>query len=100
MVPLTLDFHYRDVYSKGLPEAYERLLMDCVAGDQTLFIRHDEVTVAWGLLTPVLERWAEKRQEDSPCAYPAGSWGPDEAERMLAADNRRWRLLEGENIPR
>ncbi len=94
MVPLTLDFHYRDVYSKGLPEAYERLLMDCVAGDQTLFIRNDEVAVAWGLLTPVLERWAEQRPADRPFGYPAGSWGPQEAERMLADDGRRWRLLE------
>ncbi|MBW7998357.1 MAG: glucose-6-phosphate dehydrogenase, partial [Candidatus Glassbacteria bacterium] len=100
MVPLTLDFHYRDVYSKGLPEAYERLLMDCVAGDQTLFIRHDEVTVAWSLLTPVLERWAEKREDDRPHPYPAGSWGPEAADRLLGADGRRWRLLEGENIPR
>lgn len=100
MVPLTLDFHYRDVYSKGLPEAYERLLMDCVAGDQTLFIRHDEVTVAWSLLTPVLEHWAQNSGEDRPFGYPAGSWGPEEADRMLAADGRRWRLLEGENVSR
>ncbi|MEE8385308.1 MAG: glucose-6-phosphate dehydrogenase, partial [Dehalococcoidia bacterium] len=77
MVPLTLDFHYRDVYSKGLPDAYERLLIDCVAGDQTLFIRHDEVTVAWSLRTPVLERWAEKGEDARPHPYPAGSWGPE-----------------------
>jgi glucose-6-phosphate 1-dehydrogenase len=100
MVPLTLDFHYRDVYSKGLPEAYERLLMDCIAGDQTLFIRHDEVTVAWSLLTPLLERWSEQREDDRPHGYPAASWGPEEADRLLAANGHNWRLLEGENIPR
>ncbi|HLA39687.1 MAG TPA: glucose-6-phosphate dehydrogenase, partial [Candidatus Glassbacteria bacterium] len=97
-VPLTLDFHYRDVYSRGLPEAYERLLMDCIAGDQTLFIRHDEVTVAWKLLTPVLETWSENG--NSPFKYHSGSWGPEEAERLLGRDGRTWRLLEGANLPK
>ena len=98
MVPLTLDFHYRDVYSHGLPEAYERLLMDCIAGDQTLFIRHDEVTVAWGLLTPVLEAWATKKK--GPYIYKSGTWGPLEADHLLEREKRKWRLLEGAILPR
>jgi len=98
LVPLTLDFHYRDVYSRGLPEAYERLLMDCIAGDQTLFIRHDEVTVAWSLLTPVLDAWSENG--GAPYTYRSGSWGPEEADRLLESGNRTWRLLEGAMLPK
>ncbi len=95
MVPLTLDFHYRNVFSGGLPEAYERLLMDCMAGDQTLFIRHDEVEVAWRLLTPVLEAWSRGgRSTVGPYPYPAGGWGPPEADRLLERDGHAWRALE------
>lgn len=100
MTPLTLDFHYRDVFKEGLPDAYERLLMDCICGDQTLFIRHDEVEVAWSLLTPVLEAWAEGSKDGKLYPYPAGSWGPFEAQRLLDRDNRAWRILEGDNLPR
>ncbi|MBN2289356.1 MAG: glucose-6-phosphate dehydrogenase [Candidatus Glassbacteria bacterium] len=92
MTPLTLDFHYRSVFGRSLPDAYERLLMDCISGDQTLFIRHDEVAAAWGLLTPVLEAWEE--QQARPALYPAGGWGPGEADDLPAADNRSWRRLE------
>jgi glucose-6-phosphate 1-dehydrogenase len=91
MTPLTLDFHYRDVYSAGLPDAYERLLMDCISGDQTLFIRNDEVNVAWSLLTPVLEAWSGKPASGGPYLYPAGSWGPKESEILLETDGREWR---------
>ena len=91
MIPLTLDFHYRSLFGKALPEAYERLLVDCISGDQTLFIRRDEVAVAWGLLTPVLEAWEQDKGEGGLAVYPAGSWGPKEADHLLAIDNRTWR---------
>lgn len=98
MTPLTLDFHYRDVFTGALPDAYERLLMDCIAGDQTLFIRHDEVNVAWGLLTPVLDTWAGWAKNRTPFDYPAGSWGPAEADKLLDKSGHQWRSLEGDGI--
>jgi len=94
MIPLTLDFHYRSLFGKALPEAYERLLMDCISGDQTLFIRRDEVAAAWGLLTPVLEAWEQDKVDGGPAVYPAGSWGPKQADDLLAIDNRTWRKPE------
>lgn len=96
LTSLTLDFHYRNVFREVLPDAYERLLMDCIAGDQTLFIRHDEVSVAWSLLTPVLDAWSD-RKSGPPFPYPAGGEGPEEANRLLNADNRRWRTLAGDS---
>jgi glucose-6-phosphate 1-dehydrogenase len=93
MTSLTLDFHYRNVFSGALPDAYERLLMDCIAGDQALFIRQDEVMVAWGLLTPVLEAW-ENDKKTVPCPYPAGAWGPDESDSLIRQDGRKWRRLD------
>ncbi len=92
LTPLTLDFHYRNVFREALPDAYERLLMDCIAGDQTLFIRHDEVTVAWNLITPVLHAWSEGNN-GGPCLYAAGGEGPREAAELLERDGRRWRPL-------
>ena len=91
---LTLKFSYRDVFGGDPPEAYERLLLDCMLGDQTLFVRRDTVEVAWSLLTPCLEAW-EKKGDDPAVGplhfYKAGSWGPDAAAELLARDGRTWR---------
>ena len=88
--PVTLEFHYADEFGSGaLPEAYERLLLDAVKGDASLFARADEIELAWSLIDPVLEQW----QGDSapPLAfYESGTWGPSEADRLLAQDGRRW----------
>ncbi len=91
---LTMDFFYRDIL-KGAepPEAYERLLLDCMLGDSTLFIRNDTIEISWSLLTPVLELW--ENAGDSPAAgklypYKSGSWGPDEASSLLAG-GAEWR---------
>ncbi len=92
LTPLTLDFHYRNVFREALPDAYERLLIDCIAGDQTLFIRHDEVSVAWSLITRVLEAWSGGGN-GGPCLYTSGGEGPAEADELLGRDNRRWRTL-------
>ncbi|NDY41497.1 glucose-6-phosphate dehydrogenase [Dissulfurirhabdus thermomarina] len=89
---LSMDFSYRDVFGVEMPEAYERLLLDCMLGDQTLFLRHDDMEVAWSLLTPVLEAWAEERPgvgEVYP--YEPGSWGPAAADGLPGADGRGWR---------
>ena len=70
-------------------DGYERLLHDVMIGDATLFIRTDEVEQAWRIVDPFLEAWAE---DGVPLAqYPAGTWGPQEAELLLARDLRRWR---------
>jgi len=93
MDSLTMDFRYREIFGVELPDAYERLLLDCMLGDQTLFWRSDGIEVAWSLITPVLERWGEDPGSCPLTFYEAGSWGPPEAEALLKRDGRRWREL-------
>ncbi len=93
MSSLTMAFDYRKVFGGDPPEAYERLLLDCMLGDQTLFIRHDDVEAAWSLLDPVLEVYQADESGRSLCGYPAGSWGPAESDALLERDGRRWRTL-------
>jgi glucose-6-phosphate 1-dehydrogenase len=93
MDALEMKFHYSDVIEGDLPDAYERLLLDCMLGDQTLFIRHDDMEVAWSLITPVLEAWEkdpERKKTGSLYPYPSGSWGPRESEALLEKDGRYW----------
>ncbi|MCZ6766850.1 MAG: glucose-6-phosphate dehydrogenase, partial [bacterium] len=79
-----LDFRYEDVFAP-LPDAYETLLLDVMTGDQTLFVRSDEVESSWELFTPLLE------QKLPAYGYAAGTWGPEEADGLLAREGRRWR---------
>jgi polyisoprenoid-binding protein YceI len=90
--PVKMDFHYGSTFGGSSPEAYERLLLDVIAGDPTLFMRRDAVEAAWRWVMPILERWAETTTDPLP-AYPAGDWGPLEAERLLESTGRRWRAL-------
>ena len=83
-----MEFDYETDFGSGTPEAYERLLLDCMNGDATLFTRHDEIEEAWGIVEPVLEHW---RGGGRPGIYPAGSWGPASADELLARDGRSWR---------
>jgi len=88
--PVTMEFHYADEFGSGaLPEAYERLLLDALNGDASLFARADEIELAWSLIDPVLERW---EGEDAPplAFYESGTWGPSEADQLLARDGRAW----------
>ena len=78
----------RDVFGVEMPEAYQRLLLDCMAGDQTLFTRFDSIDVSWQLLMPVLEAW--QRSPRQPYEYPAGSESFPEADALLEADGRHW----------
>jgi glucose-6-phosphate 1-dehydrogenase len=71
---------------------YERLLLDVTHGDQTLFARRDEVENAWRVVSPILEAWERMPPVELP-NYAAGTWGPDAADRFLAADGRRWRTF-------
>jgi glucose-6-phosphate 1-dehydrogenase len=88
---LNMNFCYKDVFGVAVPEAYQRLLLDCMIGDQTLFTRYDAVEIAWRLLTPVLEAWG--KDNSMPYIYPAGSESFAEADRLIEADGRKWRKL-------
>ncbi|MFC1607152.1 glucose-6-phosphate dehydrogenase [Candidatus Latescibacterota bacterium] len=92
MKSLNLDFRFRDVFGENSPDAYERLLLDCMTGDQTLFIRKDDMEVAWSLFTPILDIWRDNPEASPLYHYPAGSWGLTEARRLLAHEQRYWRL--------
>ena len=86
--PVSLDLSYASAFGKRLPDAYERLLMDVVRGNPTLFMRRDEVEAAWTWVEPVLERWATT--PDGPRPYPAGTPGPTAASTLLERDGRTW----------
>jgi glucose-6-phosphate 1-dehydrogenase len=86
---VSMDFFYGAAFLEEPPEAYERLLLDALIGDPTLFIRSDEVAQAWRICDPLLTAWEEY---DVPLArYEAGTWGPAEADALLERDSRRWR---------
>jgi len=90
---VNMDFRYGTSFAEGAPEAYERLLLDCMLGDATLFIRGDEAEAAWSALMPVLDHWETTQPEKAFPNYEAGSWGPPEAEFLLERTWRKWRRL-------
>ena len=89
LAPVTLDFKYGEVFGAEPPEAYERLLLDAIHGDATLYARGDWVEQAWALLQPVLDAWS--RPTAALSIYEAGSWGPPEADPFIARDGGAWR---------
>lgn len=89
--PVKMDFLYGAYFGATPPEAYERLICDCMSGDKTLFARVDEVLASWKLLTPVLDHWATEKASDFP-NYMSGTWGP-EAANALMDDGSKWRLI-------
>jgi glucose-6-phosphate 1-dehydrogenase len=88
--PVNMDFDYSAAFGTSTANGYERLLLDAMLGDQTLFAHRDGVEVTWSLYTPILEAWAAKNPEVFP-NYFAGSWGPDCGNRLLERDGRAWR---------
>jgi len=85
-----MDFHYTDLTDAELPTAYERLILDCIKGDATLYAHGDSVEYAWEFVEPVLNAWSNG--SDVPIyGYPAGSWGPDVADAMIQPANLTWR---------
>ncbi len=88
-----MDFRYDAAFGKPSTDAYSRLLVDAMLGDQTLFTLGDEVEQSWRVLTPLLEVWDAPAPPDSIPMYEAGTWGPIEAELLLNRTNRRWRRL-------
>jgi len=93
MQPVKMDFRYSTSFGKASPEAYERLLLDAMAGDATLFARRDEVENAWAFIDEIEHAWHNEGPQPPMCEYPAGSWGPKEADELLNADGRVWRRL-------
>ncbi|MFT3763825.1 MAG: glucose-6-phosphate dehydrogenase [Pseudoxanthomonas sp.] len=83
-----LDMSFAEAFGVHQPEAYERLLMDVVRGNQTLFMRRDEVEAAWKWIDPILAAWEQSR--DAPKPYTAGSWGPSAAVALIERDGRTW----------
>lgn len=98
MILNTVDmlFNYKGTYAKGEPEAYETLLTDIMLGDQTLFMRADQVEAAWQILMPILNSWTSKESISFP-NYHAGSWGPELAEALIAQDGFHWFTLPFDN---
>lgn len=88
-----MDFRYDTAFGSANTDAYSRLLVDCMLGDQTLFTRGDEVEASWRILTPLLRVWDAPADPDAIPLYEAGTWGPIEAELLLNRDGRRWRRL-------
>ncbi|HJQ27977.1 MAG TPA: glucose-6-phosphate dehydrogenase [Rubrobacter sp.] len=85
---VNMDLLYGTAFLEEAPDAYQRLLLDLMLGDPTLFIRADEAEGAWRILDPVLDHWSQKREVSF---YPAGTWGPEEADALLERDGREWR---------
>jgi glucose-6-phosphate 1-dehydrogenase len=89
--PVKMDFHYGTSFGKATPEAYERLLLDAMSGDATLFARRDEVEEAWNFIDRIREAW--DADSSDLALYSAGSWGPTEADELLARHGASWRRL-------
>ena len=85
---VNMDLLYGTAFLEEAPDAYQRLLLDLMLGDPTLFIRADEAEGAWSILAPVMRAWSESKEVPS---YPAGTWGPQESEELLGHDGREWR---------
>jgi glucose-6-phosphate 1-dehydrogenase len=90
IAPVTMEFRYEDAFGMEPPEAYERLLLDAMVGDQTLFTRHDEVIEQWRFTTDILDAWNQNPVDVLP-QYSINSWGPDEADEFIGVEKRMWR---------
>ncbi|MFT4037037.1 MAG: glucose-6-phosphate dehydrogenase [Thermomicrobiales bacterium] len=88
--PVRMDFSYGAAFGEAGPDAYERLLLDVIRGDPTLFTRRDEVEAEWAIVQPILDCW-EAPDAPRPYPYAAGSWGPEQAEEMIARAGFAWR---------
>ncbi len=93
MSTLNMNFSYKDVFKVDMPEAYQRLLLDCMVGDQTLFARQDDVEASWELVMPILEAWDSG--EHALHIYPSGSQSFAAVDELVQADGRQWRPLQG-----
>jgi len=93
MRSVDMEFHYAESFGESsIPESYERLLLDAMAGDASLFTRADEAEIAWGLIDPIIQAW-QTEQAPPLGTYAAGTWGPAESDALMSRDGRRW--MEG-----
>ena len=90
VTPVAMDMKYTEAFGGEPPEAYERLLLDAMRGDPTLFSRRDAVETSWNWIQPILD-WADSGAGGAPLPYAPGSWGPEAADRLIHHDRRRWR---------
>lgn len=93
MSTLNMKFSYSDVFGTEPPDAYQRLLLDCMAGDQMLFTRQDDIEISWKLMEPILRAW--ENSNALPYEYPAGSESFPQANLLIESDDRKWRKLSG-----
>jgi len=92
--PVEMDFSYADYFGAAPSTGYERLIYDCMIGDQTLFQRADMVEAGWSIIQPVLDVWHALAPRSFP-NYAAGTWGPKESDELLARDGHAWRMTDG-----
>jgi glucose-6-phosphate 1-dehydrogenase len=93
---VNMNYHYRDVFQSGsIPEAYERLLLDVVMGDASLYTRADQTELSWELFDPIIQGW-EDPANPVPMAYEPGTWGPDASARFLSTEGRQWLQICGD----
>jgi glucose-6-phosphate 1-dehydrogenase len=90
--PVTMDFQYENFFGRAVPEAYERLIHDCIMGDNTLFARVDESLHSWEFITPILEQWKHTPLTEEEF-YSAGTWGPIRSEKLLKGEHRSWKMM-------
>jgi glucose-6-phosphate 1-dehydrogenase len=90
--PVKMDFTYNKAFNTKTADSYERLLMDCIAGDQILFARRDETETLWKIVDPVIEKWRECKNKKISL-YTAGSWGPEDSDKLLESDGRNWLIM-------
>ncbi len=90
--PVEMKFSYKDEYDGNEPEAYETLLLDVMEGNATLFMRKDQVEAAWKIIMPILEAWQNRPPSNFP-NYAPGSWGPEDAEALIAKDGHQWIII-------
>jgi glucose-6-phosphate 1-dehydrogenase len=93
---VAMDFNYKTTFHVEAPEAYERLIIDAILGEQTLFIRGDEAEAAWAVIDPIERHWASSKTP--PHQYTPGSWGPDAANHLIEQDGRRWFQTDGGEV--
>jgi glucose-6-phosphate 1-dehydrogenase len=88
--PVNMEFLYGTSFLSQSPEAYERLIIDAMRGDATLFTRRDEVEEQWAYIDRVFDAWRAEASAPPP-QYASGTWGPEQADDLIARDGRRWR---------
>jgi glucose-6-phosphate 1-dehydrogenase len=96
ITPVKMEFNYQEAFGSEPPEAYERLLLDCLMGDATLFTRSDEVNEAWKYTTAILDAWKEKTVSNLP-VYESGTWGPPGADEFIGKNGRYWRYSNNQS---